>query len=285
MPASKSLYCFLNGKILPEQQAHVSLHDIGLIRSFGVSEVMRSYGGTTFLFGDHMARFFRSASSLGLKVPLSPNKIEKVILALLEKNQIDEAQIRMILTGGEAISGILFDKQYPTFFILIEKFIPFPHALYKKGAKLITYEYERTFPTLKTTGYIAAVAQQARRIKEKAVEILFISKGKVFEPSTSNICIVKNNTVVTPKENVLAGTTLNFTLSLAHSFYAIERREVTLKELLLADEVFITATNKEIIPIIDVDGKKIGTGKPGSVTKHLINLFRERSGSDVMPRL
>jgi D-alanine transaminase/branched-chain amino acid aminotransferase len=191
----------------------------------------------------------------------------------------------MILTGGEAISGILFDKKHPTFFILIEKFNPFPHSLYKKGAKLITYEYERTFPTIKTINYTVAVALQEKRIKEKAVEILFVSKGTVSEASTSNICIVNKNTVITPKEDVLAGTTLNFSLSLAHPLYLVERRGVTVKELFSADEVFITATNKEIVPIVNIDGKKIGNGKPGPVTRHLINIFREQSGSDVMPRL
>ncbi|MCK5060058.1 MAG: aminotransferase class IV [Candidatus Pacebacteria bacterium] len=275
---SAKKYCYLNGRILPEKDAKVSINDIGIIRGFGIFDVMRAYNGKPFLFDMHIRRFINSAKLLGLKFSVPPKKVKEIIITLLKKNNMPNDQVRLILTGGEAIEGIFFNKKQPTFYIIIEKFTSFPKPLYEKGGKLMVEEFQRIFPEAKTLNYITAVSLQQKRLKEKAVEILYTLRGKVFEASTSNIFIVKKGRLITPEKNILIGTTRNFVISLAKGKYAVTRRDVTLKDLYTADEVFITATNKEIVPIVNVGGKIAGGGKPGQVTLELMKKFRDKVG-------
>lgn len=278
-------YCYLNGRIIPTDRALIHINNIGITRGFGVTDVLKTYHGKVFLLKEHIRRFQNSAKTLGLKIPISSAKIGSVLKTLIAKNKSLEVQIRLVLTGGIAVSGLQFDKNKPTFFILIEDSISLPQVLYRKGGKLITFEHQRFFPTAKTTNYIVAVNLQPRRIKEKAVEILFISGGIVREPSTSNIFMFKGNTLVTPKDKILIGMTHNFVIKLARPFYRVQERDITLKELLAADEVFITATNKEILPIVKIDGKLIKNGKVGKRTQHLMKIFSQKVGSDVVRKL
>ncbi|MEK7180449.1 MAG: aminotransferase class IV, partial [Patescibacteria group bacterium] len=217
-------YCYLNGKIVPFSQAKVSVNDIGLTRGFGVSEFLRSDNGKIFLLNDHVRRFFKSAYMIGLKPSLSKESLGKAIQSVLKKNGGGNAQIRVIMTGGDTISGIEFDKKKPMLFILVEHFVPLSGTLYRNGGKLITYEYQRTIPEAKMTNYIAAVSLQKKKKKEKAVEILFVHRGLVREASTSNIFMFKGSNLVTPYDGVLLGITRGFVLTLAKPVYHAEER-------------------------------------------------------------
>lgn len=268
-------FCFLNGKILPLSEAKVGIDDIGLLRGYGIYDGLAAFRGKPFRFSDHWERFLSGAHILNLNVPVTEEKAEKVIIELLEKNEFgkERANIRMILTGGKTISGIEYDFENPTFYILAEKWEQLPQNLYEKGAKLVTYRHMRELPEYKTTNYIRAANLQGFKKEEGAVEILYVYDGEVLECATSNIFIVKNKTIITPDENVLKGITRKVVLKLAANKYKTEERPVKEEELKVADEVFITSSFKDVLPIAAIDDFEIGGGKVGDVTKGLMGEF------------
>jgi branched-subunit amino acid aminotransferase/4-amino-4-deoxychorismate lyase len=195
---------------------------------------------------------------------------------LLEKNGLKgRANIRMILTGGRTIGGIEYEFENPTFYILVEKWESLPIDYYQNGAKLITYKHTRELPQFKTTNYIRAVNLQDWRKGEKAAEILFVNDGEVLECATSNIFIVKDKTLITPDENILKGVTRKVVLELAQDSYKTEEGSVREEELKSADEVFITSSFKDIMPIVKIDEFQIGNGQVGEVTKDLMVRFNK----------
>lgn len=268
-------YCYLNGKILPVQEATVSVYDIGLLRGYGIYEGITTYNNRPFRLPDHLFRLRSSAKALDLTIPLSDVEIEKAIISLVTKNGFKRTNLRVILTGGETISGIEYDSAKPTFYILAEEYKSLPGELYTSGATLITHEHQRALPEYKTINYITAVQVQKERKAKGAIEVLYVSGGKVLEAATSNVFIVKDGVVISPKENVLAGITRKVVVELAQKKYKVSEREVTIDELFSADEVFLTASYKEIVPIVLIDNKKIFDGKVGKVTQVLMNDFKE----------
>jgi branched-chain amino acid aminotransferase len=270
-------YCYLNGKILPLKKASVGLYDIGLLRGFGIYEALMTYRRRPFMLKDHLARFRRSAKSLSLKIPVTDSQIESAMSALVEKSvpKGKEAIFRVILTGGTAIESIEYNPKNPTFYILVEEFNTFPEEYYTRGCPLTVFEEQRRFPESKTTNYIQAVLLQEARKKAGAIEILYVSEGKVLEAATSNFFIVKNGTLITAKQRVLAGITRKVTIDVARPNFKIEERDVTVREMYKADEAFITSSFKEIVPIVKVGSRKIGNGKVGPVTKEVMRLFHE----------
>ena len=275
-------FCYLNGKILPVSEAKVGVYDIGLLRGFGIYEAMRTFNRVPFMWNDHMARFHRSTEALKLTIPASDEETHKIIADLIDRNipQGKEAVVRFILTGGEAIGGIEFNPTTPTFYILVEELQPLASEVFKKGCKLIVHEHQRVFPEFKTTNYVTAVLLQEERKRAGALEILYTYQGKVLEPATSNLFIVsasggKNIKIITAKNDVLAGITRKVTIDLAKKEFAVEEREVTVDEMYAADEAFLTSSFKDIVPVVEVGGKKIGAGVPSPVTKRIMQLFHE----------
>ncbi|KKW19921.1 MAG: Aminotransferase class IV [Parcubacteria group bacterium GW2011_GWA2_51_10] len=269
--------CYLNGKILPVADACVNVYDIGLLRGFGIYEAFMTYSRKPFMLADHLARFRRSAKAMSLKVPASDEEIRSAVDALVEKSipSYKEAVIRIILTGGNALDGIEYNYDTPTFYILVEEFKPFPSTLYTDGCPLTVFEQQRQFPESKTTNYIQAVLLQEAREKAGAIEILYVSNGKVLEAATSNFFIVKNGVLITAKSGILEGVTRKVTIEVARPHFSVEIRDVSVDEMYDADEAFITSSFKEIVPIVRVGEKTIGSGKVGDVTKRLMKLFRD----------
>jgi len=266
-------YCFLNGKIMPLHEAKVGINDIGILRGYGISDVMKAYGPKVFLIERHLDRFFNSAEALKIKVPYPRKKIAEIIGTLLRKNRFPLSTIRMILTGGEMQGGITFDPKKATFFITVEPFADYPAEYYSQGVKLISREYQRFMPHIKSTRYLPAVLWHDDKVREGAAEVLYVAGDNVLECSTSNFFIVKDGVVITAKDSVLNGITRQVTIELARDEYPIEERPYTQHDLFAADEAFLTATNKRIVPVVKVDGSLIGDGKPGEITKKLMELF------------
>jgi D-amino acid aminotransferase len=267
-------YCFLNGQIVPVDEAKVSVLDIGLLRGYGIYEGIAAFKGKPFRFADHWNRFLFGAHILNLNVPITEEKGEKVITELLEKNGFkDRANIRFILTGGQTIGGIEYNFETPTFYIVTENWEALPKELYEDGAKLITYRHLRELPEFKTINYIRAVNLQNFRKEEKAVEILYTYDGEVLECATSNVFIVKDGALITPAENILKGITRKVVLEIASQKYQIEERPVTEAELKTADEVFITSSFKDVVPVVKIDDFTVGNGGVGAVTKDLMGEF------------
>lgn len=271
-------YCYLNGQIVPISEAKVGIEDIGLLRGYGVYDGLAVVGGQPFRFADHFARFLAGAQTLNLNVPITEESCEKKIKEIVEKSGFaSRANVRMILTGGPTINGIEYEFENPTFYITTDKWESLPSEYYEAGAKLLSYRYKREMPEHKTINYITAVKLQNWRKEEGAVEILYTYDGEVFECATSNICLVKNGAIITPAEEVLGGITLKVVLELAEKAgYKIERRRVYEDELKTADEIFITSSFKDIVPIVNIDGSVVGSGRVGEVTKALILAFKQK---------
>ena len=185
-----------------------------------------------------------------------------------------DASGRLLLTGGAAKTGLVVDK--PSFYILSEPIQTLPKKVFEKGAKVIRCSHQRAVPEAKTTDYLVAVRLQKTRIRAGAVEILYVAGGRVLECSTSNFFIAKDGRLITARDAVLLGTTRNLVIELAKKDgIPVEERDVAEHELASADEAFLTATNKNIVPVVKVDDTVIDDGKPGTMTRKLMTLFAE----------
>lgn len=278
-------YCYLNGKIVEIKKARISPNDIGLARGYGVYDGIMLYGGKPFELPAHYKRFTNSAKLLGLKIPYTLEDLEKSIAELYKKNKPKNPVIKLLLTGGETVASINFDRTKPTAIILMEE-IPLPdEETFEKGVKIMTHEFLRYLPTAKTTNYIEAVRLQEKKNKVGAVEIVYTHNNNVLEASTSNLFIIKDNVLITAPTDILGGITRKVVLQIAKKYkkqlglQKIEEKHYTVAEMLAADEVFLTSSFKEVLPVVNVDGKRVGDqshfGKPGPVSKKILKLFRE----------
>jgi D-alanine transaminase/branched-chain amino acid aminotransferase len=266
-------YCYFQGSIIPFDKAHLALNDLGVLRGHGVFDFYRTYNGKPFHLKDHYARFQQSAKSIGLIVPVSFKDFEKITLDLLKKNKVKDASFRAVILGGPVQNSMF--SNIPTFYILTEEVYEPTKDQLEKGVSLIVHEYMRYIPEAKTTNYLEAVRLEKERMKQKAYEILYTADGLVLECSTSNIFMIKGNHLITPDKNILNGITRRVILKLAKKDFKIEERDVEIYELLLADEIFITGTNKQILPVVKVGKDIIGNGKVGDKTKLLQRLWWE----------
>lgn len=269
-------FCYLNGKILPFNNAFLNLDDLGTLRGYGVFEVLKTVNGKIFLFDEHFSRLKNSAEYLGIKLPHKKSEIEEIIKKLILKNKIKDATIRIVLTGGRSFDAMIFNSNTPTFYILVSEFKALQRKLFKNGVRLITVPYARDFSEFKTINYIKAVKiMNERRKKENFFEILYVSDGKILEASTSNFFIFIGDKLITPKEGVLKGITRNLVLNIAKKDFDIEERDLKIEELPCVSEAFLSATNKDILPVIKIDDKIIGDEKPGKNTKILMEKFKD----------
>lgn len=269
----KYQYHYLNGRVIGRAKLLLPFNDLGVLRGYAVFDFMRTYHGHIFHFDEHFKRFVSSAKQIGLVVPLEAKKVEALCYELLKKNKAKDASFRLVFTGGPITEGFTVTK--PTFAIMVEPIYSLPAECFTKGAKLITHEFARSFAEAKTTNYLTAITLAPLKKKKGAVEILYVNNGRVLEATTSNIFIVKDGVVYTPKTDILPGITAGVVKKLIkQAKLKLLEQTVPVKLLNSADEIFLTATNKEILPIVTLDGRKVGEGKVGPITRQLQKLFR-----------
>lgn len=267
-------HCFFNGTITKSNKPLIQLNDIAILRGYAAFDFLRIYNGVPFQLAEHLRRFKKTAKLMGLKNPFSDEEIKQALETLIKKNKVRDYQVRFVLTGGETKNGLF--ASVPIFYILFEKLVDLPDSLYQNGAKLITHQYQRCLPEAKNSNYTEAVLLQKRRLKEKAVEVLYISDNKVLEATTSNVFIIKNGVLYTPKNSVLKGITRKLVLDIAKRLkYKTVEDTIAIDELFDADEVFITATNKKVLPIVKIDSKVIGNGEVGKMTQSIMQKYEE----------
>src|SRR3989338_4176109 len=265
--------CYINGKFVPMSVAKIPVDKAGVLRGYGVFESVRATGDATFMLPRYLKRLRKSAHLLGLKVPLTDAEIETVVSKLIKINKFPLSKIRIVLTGGKLIGNLALDNKSSDFFILVWPRQILPKNIYSKGIKLIATEYARELPEAKSNNYLLAISLEPKKLKAKAYEILYTWQGSVLECSTSNFFIIKKNRLITAKDNVLKGVTRELVIKNAKKVgVAVEERNISVKELGVADEAFITATYKGIVPVVKIDGAKIGNGTVGPVTKLLMSL-------------
>ena len=261
---------FFNGKIVPFSEARLPLNDIGILRGYGVCDVARTRNRKPFLIERHLARFRQSAERFRILIPYSDQELSAAITLLIGDVQ-EEASIKMIATGGPSLDGTTFNPHTPTVYILVSHFTPLPDLLFTDGVKLITHQYQRPFSEVKSLNYQTMVEAQPMRDAAGAFEILYVENKLVKEAATSNIFSVKGGVISTPNSGILPGITRSIVLDLARQQYEVEERPVTINQLLDADEVFLTATNKDVLPVKQIDSRVYGVGP---CTQHILKIFR-----------
>ena len=268
---------YLNGKFVPKSKALISVNDLGFLRSFSVFDFLITYNGIPFYLDTHLKRLKNSAKTVGIKIPHTQKELKQLISRLLDLNkQFKEKKIHIIVTGGMSEDSVN-PLGKPNVVIIVGELIRNTPEIYLKGIKTITEDYIRNNSKAKTTDYFHAMKSLQQARSKGADEIIYINKKEhiVYEGSKSSVFIAKKGKVKTSNHNVLPGITAKVVFKLLQKEVEIKKDKLTPEELFDADEVFITATTKEVVPVVQVDGKAVGLGKVGNLTKLAMNKFKQ----------
>lgn len=252
---------YLNGKFIHARDAKVSVFDPGFLYGDGIFETLRTYQGKLWQIDEHLQRLYESAKMRGWKLSWTPQELREAIEKTVRRNGFPQSRVRIMITAG---------GKYPTLFIWVAPLDRLAPSAFERGVSAITFPLERPFPQMKTTSMQPLLIARAEMFKKRAFEALLINRnGYITEGTWTNIFMVKKKVLITPRIGVLLGTTRNIVLKIARPLFRIRKRDITRRELLHADECFLTNSIKGIVPVTKVDGEKIGTGRPGPVMRHL----------------
>jgi branched-chain amino acid aminotransferase len=267
---------FINGAYVREEEAKISVLDIGLLRGFGVFEYLRTYQGKPFQLWEHLKRLSYSAEEIGLTLPYSLEEIAEIVDKVQLLSGLSEASIKLVVTGG--VSPDQFTPQEKGSLIVFAYPLKrYPDACYTQGVEVITTPQGRFFPTCKSTQYLSGIVALKKGRIDAPMEALYLNQNEeILEATTSNFFGVQGRTLLTcDSSEVLLGITREVVLQLAKDRFNVELRSVRREEIGNLTEAFLTASNKEIMPIVSIDGEQVGSGIVGPVTKELMGLFAE----------
>ena len=266
---------FINGSYVTKEEATISIFDLGLLRGFGVFDYLRTYSGKPFHLEEHLLRLQYSAHQLGLELPYSLEELAEIVHEVIAQSNLPEVSIKIVITGG--ISPDQFTPQSPTCIVFSYPFTPYPSEFYTKGIKVVTTRLMRCFPSSKTTQYIPAIVALQQGRKEQAMEALYVNQhGEILEATTSNFFGVKKGCLYTcMSDEVLGGITREVLFKILKDRFEIRSEPILFDEIGQLDEAFITASNKEIMPVAAIDSTPIGSGKVGPITQEVSALFRQ----------
>ena len=263
--------CYINGEIMPASEGSIGIADIGFQRGYGVFDYGRTYNGKLFHFDENIERLSHSASELHLKLPVSDGKIFEIVGQLIAGSDLKMPAVRMMLTGGYNES-----LENPNFIIIAEELLTYPDEIYEKGIRMITYEFQRELPHIKSLNYLNAIRLQPLISGRNATDVLYYSKERgVTEGPRNNFFVFSDDKLVTPGEDVLHGLTRKIVLNLAAEHFRVEERRMFVEELEKVEEAFVTSTTKGILPVTVIDDKPVGNGEVGERTKILMRSFRD----------
>ncbi len=268
-------YYFINDRIVSPQEARLSVFDLGLLRGYGVFDFFKVHDGVPVFGDDHIARFMHSSALLHLTSRYLHHELAAIVSELIKKNNIKDGSIRLIHTGGISSNGFDVDGD-PGLFILPAplSFKIFTNLDQMKPYRLMPVEYVRETPEIKSLNYLIPMMQWPKVKAGGYQDVLYVHEGFVSESSRANIFFVtQDNVLVTPDKNVLFGITRKYILSLASQFMKVEERPISMEEALKSKEAFISSTTKQVMPVVDLGGKLINDGQPGSITKKLFESF------------
>ena len=276
---------YLNGKFVDAAQARLSVFDHGVLYGDGVFEGIRSYNGRIFKLQEHVDRLFESAHTIMLAIPRTKARLIEAVKQSVRINKLTDAYVRLVVTRGEGDLGLDPRKcRRPTVFIIADKIQLYPKALYERGLALITVATQRNVPEalnpqIKSLNYLNNILAKIEAINAGFEEAIMLSpSGYVTECTGENLFVVKGRRLLTPPPyvGVLRGITRQTVMELGRGFKLDVREELlTRHDLFNADEVFLTGTAAEIVPVSNIDGRMIGNGKPGPLTKQLQAKFRQ----------
>lgn len=277
---------FLNGQLVDKEKAVVSVFDHGLLYGDGVFEGIRAYNGRVFKLREHLDRLFNSARAILLTVPYTKKELETAVLSTLRANKLKDAYIRMVVTRGVGDLG-LDPRKCPkaSCFIITDRISLYPQELYENGLSVITSSIRRNIPEalnpcIKSLNYLNNVLAKAEASRQGAPEAIMLNReGYVAECTGDNIFVLKENTLYTPPTSAgaLEGITRNVVMEIAKNKLKLLVKEelFTPYHVYIGEEVFLTGTAAEVIPVTQVDGRAIGDGHPGKTTLRLIKEFRD----------
>jgi len=272
---------YLNGEFIPLAEARISVLDYGLLFGYALFETMHAYNSTVFRMDGHLERLKKSADKLGIAIDIGV--LRKAIIDTLSVNRLKEARVRLILSAGKGKQIIdLSSCTGPTFLVMATPHIPIAAGIYERGYRIIVSDIHRDSRSpihgMKKTDYMENILARQTAKNAGADDALFLNeRGNVTEGTTNNIFLVMNNKLITPpvSSGILPGITRDVVLELAsQSFLTTGEADFNKEELADADEVFLTSSMMEIMPVTMIDGKVIGSGQPGETTRRLMQAYK-----------
>jgi branched-chain amino acid aminotransferase len=289
---SESVY--VNGKFVPTPEAKISVLDRGYLYGDGVFEGIRGYNGRIFRLDQHLERLYRGAKAIALDIPLTPEELKDAIIETVRRNELRDCYIRVVVSRGEGDLGLNPKNCHtpPTIVVIASHISLYPREVYEQGLELITCTTRRNLPSalnpeIKSLNYLNNILARIEVARAGAHEGLMLNQfGHVAEGTGDNVFIVRGGVLRTPPAHagILEGITRQVVLELAETMGLPAREDaVTVYELYTADECFLTGTAAEIVPVSRCDGREIGDGKPGPITKRLMEQFKEVTVTEGVP--
>jgi len=278
------MWVYLNDRFVPQEEAVVSVFDHGFLYGDGVYETLRAYRGRVFQLAEHLARLERSASRIQLRLPVGPERLADLVRESLRRNQLQEAYLRITLSRGTGEIGL--DPalcKSPTLVIIAKPFQPYPESIYADGVAVIIAKTRRNLPEalspqVKSLNFLNNILAKMEAKTAGAHEALMLNhRGELTEGTTSNVFTVRGGRLLTPsvESGILEGITRGLVLQLAAELgIPSEETRLTVEDLTRAEECFLTNTTQEVLPVTQVDGRMIGNGRPGGITRRLHASFR-----------
>jgi branched-chain amino acid aminotransferase len=275
---------FIDGKYLDERGAKISVFDHGLLYGDGIFEGIRAYNGRVFKLKEHIDRLFCSAKAILLEIPMSHAELMKATVATIRANKLRDCYVRLIVTRGVGTLGLNPRScKKPSVIIIAGKIQVYPPALYARGMDIVTVPTVRNLhsalnPAIKSLNYLNNILAKIEANNAGVEEAVMLnSEGFVAECTADNLFIVKNGELFTPplSAGALYGITRQTVIELAQADdLKVSEPYLTRYDLFNADECFLTGTGAEIVPVVKIDGRIIGSGKPGALTRKLVEDYR-----------
>ncbi|PWI58322.1 branched-chain-amino-acid transaminase [Sulfoacidibacillus thermotolerans] len=276
---------YLNGQLVPKSQAVVSVFDHGFLYGDGIFEGIRIYDGVIFRLDEHLVRLYESAKSILLTIPLTFDEMADAIVETVRANHLQSGYIRVVVSRGEGDLG-LDPRSCPraNVVVIADTVRLFPQELYDHGLRIVTVPTQRNSPAalnpqIKSLNYLNSVLVKMEAANSGVLEALTVNaQGYVCEGSGDNVFIVKRRKVYTPPIylGALDGITRRAIMDVCEKLeLPLSETPFTRHDVYVADECFLTGTAAEVIPVIEVDGREIGNGKPGPITQQLLKEFRK----------
>jgi branched-chain amino acid aminotransferase len=284
---------FLNGEFVSRDAARVSVFDHGYLYGDGVFEGIRAYNGRVFRLDEHLDRLFESARTVMLRVPLIKEELREVVLETLRRNGLRDGYVRLVVSRGPGDLGLDPRKcPKPTVVVIAEGIQLYPQEAYTRGLRAITVTTRKISPDMlspqvKSLNYLNNILARIEVNRAGVDEgIMLNAAGYVTECTADNVFIVRRGELWTPPVylGILKGITRETVLELAHALeIPATERVFTMHDVYTAEECFLTGTAAEVAPVVEVDGRVIGDGTPGAVTRRVIGAFRERVAAEGAP--
>ena len=278
-----SLKVYIGGKLFDKSDAKISVYDHGLLYGDGVFEGIRSYAGHVFRLEQHVDRLYDSARAIHLAIPMAKTEMVQAVLDTLAVNQLQDAYIRLVVTRGAGSLGLDPRKTTdPQVIIITDSISLYPEELYEHGLKIITSGTIRNHPAalnprIKSLNYLNNILAKIEGTNAGCLEALMLNhEGKISECTGDNIFVVSRGVLHTPSidSGILDGITRQAVIELARGRgLAVHERTMDRHDVYTADECFLTGTAAEVIPVVECDGRPIGSGKPGPITQDLRKRF------------